>query len=173
MAARIILLNGTSSAGKSTLVAALRPLLSDTFCYYASDQLADAGFRPQDPDARWHGREAFFSGFHRSIAAFAAAGLDLVVEHVIERASWAEQLRDVLRPFDVFWVGVRAPLNVLEERERMRGDRSPGEAIEHFGTHDFCLYDMEVENVGAPMAVAEQVVRLWELRLSSNPRRHE
>jgi chloramphenicol 3-O phosphotransferase len=168
MAARIILLNGTSSAGKSTLARALRPLLPDTFCYYASDQLADAGFRPQDPDARWHGREAFFSGFHRSIAAFAAAGLDLVVEHVIEQASWAEQLRDVLRPFDVFWVGVRVPLNILKDRERARGDRSLGEAGEHFGTHDHCVYDLEIENVGPPIAVAEQVVRFWKLRLSSD-----
>jgi len=107
-------------------------------------------------------------GFHRSIAAFAAAGLDLVVEHVIEQASWAEQLRDALRPFDVFWVGVRVPLNVLEDRERVRGDRSLGEASEHFGTHDHCVYDMEIENVGSPIAVAEQVVRFWKLRLSSD-----
>ena len=105
--------------------------------------------------------------FRGSIAAFAVAGLDLVVEHVIEQASWAEQLRDVLRPFGVFWVGIRVPLNVLEDRERMRGDRSLGEASEHFGTHDQCVYDMEIENTRPLNAVAEQVVRFWKLRPSS------
>ena len=78
MTARIILLNGTSSVGKSTLVRELRPLLPDSFCYYASDQLADDGFRPVVPDARWQGRETFFNGFHRSIAAFASVGLDML-----------------------------------------------------------------------------------------------
>jgi chloramphenicol 3-O phosphotransferase len=138
MTARIILLNGTSSAGKSTLAAALRPLLPETFCYYASDQLAVQGFRPVDPDARWQGRNAFFDGFHRSIAAFAAAGLDLMVEHIIEQANWAIELEALLQPFDVFKVGVRAPLRVLDEREQSRGDRTPGEAREHLATHDHC-----------------------------------
>ena len=64
MTARIIILNGTSAVGKTTLVGELRPLLPDTFCYYASDQLAAEGFRPTAPDARWQGREAFFDGFH-------------------------------------------------------------------------------------------------------------
>lgn len=169
MTARIILLNGTSSAGKSTLAAALRPLLPDTFCYYASDQLADKGFRPIDLDARWQGRNAFFAGFHRSIAAFASAGLDLLVEHVIEQASWANQLEALLQPFDLFRVGVRVPLDVLEQRERMRGDRVLGEAREHMATHGHCTYDLEVENVGPPTVVAGQVVRAWECRRNAPP----
>ena len=49
---RIILLNGTSSAGKSTLARALRPKLEPQFCFYASDQLADADFRPIQSEAR-------------------------------------------------------------------------------------------------------------------------
>jgi chloramphenicol 3-O phosphotransferase len=164
MAARIIVLNGTSSAGKSTLAAALRPVLPKSFCYYASDQLADAGFRPLDTDARSKGREAFFSGFHLSIAAFASAGLDLLVEHVVEQQAWADQLGRLLSPFDVFWVGVRVPLDVLERRELDRGDRALGEAEEHLATHNYCIYDLEVENVGPPGIIAQQVVRAWEVR---------
>jgi chloramphenicol 3-O phosphotransferase len=61
MKTKIIILNGTSSAGKSTLAKALRPTLEPQFCYYASDQLADAGFRPLQPEAREAGR-AKFSG---------------------------------------------------------------------------------------------------------------
>lgn len=164
MAARIILLNGTSSAGKSTLAAALRPLLPETFCYYASDQLADARFRPLTEPARWEGRETFFAGFHRSVAAFAEAGLDLLVEHIVEQASWADQLRDLLHPFDTFWVGIHVPLDILEQRERRRGDRPVGEALVHRHTHDHCIYDVEVENVGTPDSAATQVYQAWSSR---------
>lgn len=168
MAARIILLNGTSSAGKSTLVKALRPLLPQSFCYYASDQLADAHFRPINEPARWEGRAAFFAGFHRSIAAFAEAGLDLLVEHIVEQASWADELRALLRPFDTFWVGIRVPLDISEERERLRGNRAPGEAREHHRTHDHCMYDLEIENVGASATTAALVLQAWGLRHSSS-----
>lgn len=41
----IIFLNGTSSSGKSTIARALREKLP-SFSYFASDQLAEAGFRP-------------------------------------------------------------------------------------------------------------------------------
>ncbi|MBD9593822.1 hypothetical protein IB277_12205 [Ensifer sp. ENS07] len=86
---RIIFLNGTSSAGKSTLAKALREILPEPFCYYASDQLADAGFRVlrrgMHPGMRGE-RARFFDGFHRSIAAFAEAGNDLIVEHIVEES---------------------------------------------------------------------------------------
>ena len=157
---RIIVLNGTSSAGKTMLATALRPLLPG-FSHYASDQLADAGFRPLDPAQRAAGREKFFDGFHRSIAAFAAAGNDLLVEHIIEEQSWADQLTALLAPFDVFWVGVHAPLEVLEQRERERGDRQAGEARFHLKTHDFCRYDLEVDTSLGIDEAAAQIVSAW------------
>ncbi len=126
---RIILLNGTSSAGKTTLAHALRPALPRNFHHYASDQLADAGFRPLDVDERWKWREAFFHGFHQSIAAFASAGLDLLVEHIVEQQSWADELRPMLAPYDTFWVGVHASTDELKRREAAHGDRQPGEAL--------------------------------------------
>ena len=49
-------------------------------------------------------RPRFFDGFHRCIPAMAAAGNDLVVEHVVEFAGWRAQLDELL---DVFWVAVQ------------------------------------------------------------------
>ena len=60
---RIILLNGTSSAGKSTLAQALRLELEPQFHFYSSDQLADEGFRPLDKEARLAWRQRFLMGF--------------------------------------------------------------------------------------------------------------
>lgn len=143
---RVIFLNGTSSAGKSALVKALREALPDPFCYYASDQLADAGFRTTRHEARRTGERArFFDGFHRSIAAFADAGNDLIVEHIVEEQSWSAQLNELLAHLDVFWIGVHAPVEELERRERRRGDRRAGEARFHLKTHGYCRYDLEVD----------------------------
>jgi chloramphenicol 3-O phosphotransferase len=164
MTARIIMLNGTSSVGKTTLVAELRPLLPDTFCYYASDQLADEGFRPTAPVARLHGREAFFDGFHQSIASFASAGLDMLVEHIVEKASWRADLDRLLSPFDVFWVGMFAPIEELEQRERVRGNRTIGEAREHFATHDYCSYDFSIHTTQPANVIASQVSQAWRSR---------
>jgi len=166
---RIILLNGTSSAGKSTLAKQLRVRLEPQFHYYASDQLADAGFRPLDGDARLEYREAFFAGFHRSIPAFAEAGLDLLVEHIVERQRWADDLKTLLSPFDVFWVGVHAPVAEIERRERLRGNRQIGEGLYHLKTHSFCRYDVEVDTMLPLEQNVETILTAWRGRSISAP----
>jgi chloramphenicol 3-O phosphotransferase len=164
---RIIFLNGTSSAGKSTLAKALRETLSEPFCYYASDQLADAGFRTirrvRHGGARGE-REKFFDGFHRSIAAFAEAGNDLIVEHIVEEQSWADQLAALLAGLDVFWIGVHAPIDELERRELERGDRSIGEARYHLKTHGFCRYDLNVDTTEPIDGLVARIVEAWRSR---------
>jgi chloramphenicol 3-O phosphotransferase len=163
---RIILLNGTSSAGKTTLSYALRAQLAEPFCVYASDQLADAGFRPPSPHQRYAGRERFFDGFHRSIPAFAAAGNDLIVEHIVEKQSWADQLATLIGDLDVFWVGVHAPLAVLEQRERERGNRTVGESAYHLKTHGFCRYDIEIDTTAKPIEESAAIVaEAWRRRI--------
>ncbi len=162
---RIIILNGTSSAGKSTLAKALRLKLEPQFHYYASDQLADQLFRPIDKQVRGEYRSMFFEGFHRSIPAFASAGIDLLVEHIVEEQSWAVDLKILLAPFDVFWVGVHAPIAELERREQLQGDRHHGEALEHLKTHRFCEYDIEVQSTDAIDHNVVTIVDAWKNRL--------
>ncbi|WP_158665186.1 chloramphenicol phosphotransferase CPT family protein [Ensifer adhaerens] len=164
---RIIFLNGTSSAGKSTLAKALREILPEPFCYYASDQLADAGFRvlKRGMHQGMRGeRNRFFDGFHRSIAAFAEAGNDLIVEHIVEEQSWADDLRNRTAHLDSFWVGVHAPIADLERREHERGDRTIGEARFHLKTHDYCTYDLEVDTRDPTAEVAGRIVDAWRQR---------
>jgi chloramphenicol 3-O phosphotransferase len=167
---RIILLNGTSSAGKTVLAKALRAALPEPFCYYASDQLADGGFRTirqelNNVDTLGE-RVRFFDGFHRSIVSFAEAGNDLIVEHIVEQRSWERQLRDLFAHLDTFWVGVHAPIAEIERREQKRGNRTSGEARYHLKTHDYCRYDLEVDTSETLDAVVTAIVHVWRQRLA-------
>jgi chloramphenicol 3-O-phosphotransferase len=94
--APIILLNGASSAGKSTLAKELQARLPVPFWHYLIDHLLAAQVLPRaridSGEFRWpQQREAFFDGFHRSIAAFAGAGNPLIVEHIVETGGWVKR----------------------------------------------------------------------------------
>jgi chloramphenicol 3-O phosphotransferase len=149
----VILLNGASSSGKTTLARALQRRLEAPFLYFSSDQLVAAGVLPEidrtgmaGPRA-WHTmRPRFFDGFHRAAAALAEAGNSLIVEHVIEFRSWYDDLLELLANCDVFYVGVECALPELERRERERGDRFIGEGRSHLeeGVHTWGPYDLRI-----------------------------
>lgn len=170
-AGRILLLNGASSAGKSTLARAMQSQLAEPFWHWSIDHVLEAGVLPRERIAAgefdWKAmRPAFFDGFHRTIPALAAAGNDLIVEHIVETAGWMRSLVDLLAPFDVFHVGVRCPLPELERRELARGDRRIGSAREDDArTHGFGEYDVEVDSTRAtPDELAADVLGAWRAR---------
>ena len=152
MTGKIILLNGASSAGKSTLAQGLQAALSEPFWHYSIDHLMAAKILPHERitngDFAWRNlRPSFFDGFHRSIPALATAGNNLIVEHIVETRAWMDRLLTLLGPLDVFFVGVHCPLPELERRELLRGDRPVGDARADFEiTHTFGIYDFEVNS---------------------------
>lgn len=172
MPGKIILLNGASSSGKSTLALALQQQLPLPFWHYSIDHLCSAGVLPRarinSGEFEWkHLREQFFEGFHRSIPAFAGPGNNLVVEHIVETEDWMSRLLVVLADFDVFYVGVHCPLEELELRECRRANRRKGEARADFAVvHTFGTYDFDCSSTGAVGAAAASVVAAWQARPS-------
>lgn len=168
----IILLNGASSSGKSTLAAALRDALDEPFWHYSIDHLLAGDMLPSaridSGDFSWKDmRPSFFAGFHASLPALANAGNNLIVEHIIETQEWMDRLVTLLHGLDVFFVGVHCPLDELERRERSRGDRRIGEARTDFETtHRFCSYDMEVWSTIPATENARSIIAAWKSRSS-------
>jgi chloramphenicol 3-O phosphotransferase len=171
---RIIMLNGASSSGKSTLAAALRSVLDEPFLHVSSDQFVAAGMLPTrredgGPFDWWHQvRPRFFAGFHRCLPALATAGNDLIVEHIIEFRAWRHDLATLLSDLDVFLVGVHCTPDELDRRERVRGDRRIGEGRTHVevdGIHTFGSYDHDVdtsEGIGADLV--DSILTAWRHR---------
>jgi chloramphenicol 3-O phosphotransferase len=174
---RVILLNGASSSGKSTLAKGLQTALEEPFLHVSSDAFVDAGMLPprreDDGPFDWwlQVRPRFFDGFHRCLPAFAAAGNDLIVEHVIEFPGWRTDLAVLLADLDVFLVGVHCAPEELDRRERIRGDRRIGEGRAHVelnGIHTFGPYDFEIDTTdGADAETVTSVLSAWQRRTPS------
>jgi chloramphenicol 3-O phosphotransferase len=97
-------------------------------------------------------------GMRRAIAAMAAEGNNLIVDDVMQASDRAEYAA-LLAAFAVFWVGVLAPLDVLEARERQRGDRLIGLARWQYDrVHKGMRYDLEVDtSTAAPLECARLI----------------
>ena len=169
----IILQNGASSSGKSSIARALQARIDTPFWHISIDHLRDAGVLPMERfrsgEFVWaDAREAFFEGFERSLVAYAEAGNDLIVEYIIEDAAWMRRVIRRLTGLDVFFVGVHCGLEELERRERARGDRRLGDARRDFHrVHAHCHYDAELDATATPPEVnADRLLKLWRARAS-------
>jgi len=169
---RIILINGASSAGKSTLARSLQQQLPEPFLHWSFDHLRDSGALPMErlrSDAfDWSLiRPAVFDGFHRCLPVLAQSGVNLIVDHIIEREEWMADLVQLLAPFDVFLVGLHCPLPELERRERQRADRRIGEAHTDFHTvHRFAEYDLEIDTTQPHEENVTRLIAAWQTRRS-------
>jgi chloramphenicol 3-O phosphotransferase len=153
---------------------ALQEVLAEPFLHVSSDHLVASGMLParRDPSgpfAWWEQmRPRFFAGFHRCLPALAAAGNDLIVEHVIEFRSWRDEQARLLAGLDVFLVGLHCDLAELDRRERGRRDRRPGEGRAHVETdliHTFGPYDLTIDTSrAAPGELAGSVLAAWQAR---------
>lgn len=168
--ASIIFIHGASSSGKSTLARAVQAKIDQPFWHISIDHLRDSGVLPsarfKAGDFDWKARRAaFFDGFHRSLAAYASAGNHLILEHILDTPGWHEQLIGLFAPYDVFFVGLHADLEVLNRREAERGDRPKGSAEQDYHTvHTGLRYDLELFSSQTVNDNADHLITVWQSR---------
>ncbi|MBD3664044.1 AAA family ATPase [Sulfitobacter sp. TSTF-M16] len=167
MHGHIIILNGPSSSGKSTTAAALQDLAAVPFWHISIDHLRDSGVLPNRRmdrgDFVWSDlRKPFFDGFHRSLEAYARAGNNLIIEHILDDPDWIDDLKRLLAPFDVVFVGLHCNVAELQRRERDRGDRPIGSAARDFHTvHEGRVYDIEIDGQKEAARNARLILDVW------------
>ena len=162
--ARIVLLNGVGSAGKSSIAKALQTITAEPFLHVQMDAFFEMlperyqqhpdGFIFETVDEEGKPAvvikagpvgERAMRGMRHAIAAMAAQGNNLVVDDVLSHGQMSEY-QNLLSAFDLYVVGIFAPLEVLENRERNRGDRLIGLARWQFGrVHEGVHYDLEID----------------------------
>ncbi len=184
----IIFLNGTSSAGKTTLAHALQEQFDEPYIHVALDQFRDGlpdKFRGlnapsgspgdrglnvvpiTDVDKPYtqirFGRDGknLLRGMRRAMAAMVTSGNNIIIDDIILETEFLDDYLVVFEPFDVIFVGVRCPADVINQRERERPGRFPGTAVGHFDIcHDHDVYDVEVDTSRMrPVECATAIVR--------------
>jgi chloramphenicol 3-O phosphotransferase len=150
---KIIFLNGTSSSGKTTIGKCLQEILTEPYLLLSVDDLLNClperEFEPTTQDEAEKSMEMIYrviSAYHRAVGALARAGINLIVDHVLQEEAWLGECLSEWSGLDVCFVGVKCPLDELERRETGRGDRNPGTAAFQFDrVHAHKTYDIEVD----------------------------
>ena len=178
---RVILLNGGSSAGKTTLGRALQSAMPGPWLLLGIDLLIWT-LPPEminDPEGlsvhegvitRGKLFMPLYEGFQYAVAALVRSGVDVLVDDLtldglVDQQRW----NSALHGLDVLWIGVQCAPQIAAERESRRGTRLPGIARHqaqsvHAGVH----YDVEV-NTGALdlheelSVIAEALWQRWSL----------
>lgn len=189
---RVVILNGGSSAGKTTLGRSLQSALSDTWLLLGIDLLiwmlpprmindADGLSVHEGVIVRGGLFMSLYAGFRTAVAALARSGVnvlldDLTLDGTADQHRWS----DALQGLEVLWVGVRCDPAIAAEREARRQSRLPGIARHqadsvHIGVH----YDVEVDTgvLGlreSMSRIAESMGQRWSIPvpvLSNRPSR--
>ncbi len=165
---KVILINGASSAGKSTLAAAVRDQLPEPFLRFSFDLFIDSYALPKLEQDDWRKiRPAVFAGYHRCWPALASAGNNLLIDHIIEQKAWHTELQALLTGYDLFFVGLHCALPELERREKARGDRGIGDAKKDLSfVHQFAQYDFELQSEDGLETNVEALLKAWQNRQS-------
>jgi chloramphenicol 3-O phosphotransferase len=162
---RVLVLNGGSSSGKTTLARRLQTVLEGCWLRFGVDTLVEAlpprlfaaGGLHMTPDGAVDVGPRFTEVEDQwmvGLAAMARAGAHLVIEdNFVSGPRAQERWRDALAGLPVGWIGVRCRAEVAAAREAARGDRTAGMAAaqaEH--VHGGIHYDLEVrtDDAGDP-----------------------
>jgi len=174
----VILLNGCSSAGKTTLAVALQNQLKEPYQHVALDQFRDGmpgrvrGLNSPagDPGAsglnvvpgKLNGEwvthiqfgdygERVLAAMRRTVASLTELGCNVIVDDLLFERAYLDDYVQVLDPNKTWFIGVKCSLDVVHQREALRPGRFPGTAVSHYEqvhAHG-AAYDLEVDTSDA------------------------
>jgi chloramphenicol 3-O phosphotransferase len=175
---QVIVLNGGSSSGKSSIARALQDVLPGVWLTFGVDVLAEAlpgrGDDPRsglvlEPDGTVTVKPQFRAIediWYQGLAVMASLGAFLILDEAFLAGGAGQQrLRAVLGGLDVLWAGVHCDPLVAAGREAARPDRVRGMAMaQALAVHAGVVYDVEVDTTHCPAIacarrITEAVVR--------------
>lgn len=154
----ILIINGTSSSGKTSLVRELQKRLDapfldaglDRFLWMLPHRYLDRPLWDDVlglADAAGETGHTLISGMHHAILALALSGNNVVADHVLVEPRWVAECAHLFASQPAYLIGLNCALEVLEQRELDRKDRTLGQARKQFGlVHAHGEYDLMVDS---------------------------
>ncbi|WP_061809349.1 chloramphenicol phosphotransferase CPT family protein [Rossellomorea vietnamensis] len=167
----IIILNGGSSSGKTTLAKCLQNSLTGPWLRFSIDDLIesmpesmlkkDSGIKLDEDGTVTPGTEfqELESAWMQGIGEMARRGARIIIDDVfLSGVKGRENWETALEGLQVLWVGVFCDPAVADAREKARGDRIEGMAVSQATfVHNGMNYDVTVDT---SMSSAEECIRL-------------
>ena len=158
---KVILLNGPSSAGKSTLSRELRQRLAGTGGEAEIISIDD--YMITDPKETIYEDDIYeiMPAMCEGMKNVLATGRSVIVDHAITSERIYEAFMDAAKGYEVLTVKVTCDLEILRKREQERGDRCPGSAeasLQYLWPKDG--YDLCVDS--GKYSAAENAERIME-----------
>lgn len=168
---RVVFLNGTSSSGKTELAKTLQEILDGNYIHTGMDHylervpkkfamvldkkeprpihggyllLTEKGFVKEIK----MGQDVYIllKGMYNAISSLVSAGVNVIVEDVIYDREILQAAVNTLYNYNVLFVGVFCPLELVEFREKKRGNRLRGLArVQYEKVHSHGVYDIKLD----------------------------
>ncbi len=155
---KIIILNGVSSSGKTTLIKGLQDVRTEPFLEMGLDKFIWMFPKRYLDQPLWDqllgqanaagplGNQMVY-GMHRAIRAAAECGLNILADHVLLTREWIQDAAQSFADMEAYLIGVRCDLSILEAREENRRDRTLGQArLQYPLVHALTRYDFEIDS---------------------------
>ena len=157
----IVLLNGASSSGKSSLARALQQAADRPWFWVTTDHFWPMMPPAFDPADELPLRVATGEAFIQSLLALSRAGWNVVADAVVIHPAFRALCAEHLAGAPAHLVGVHCAPEELDRRERSRGDRPAGQARSQLDrVHAGLVYDLEVDTTSAsPEECAGAIIR--------------
>jgi chloramphenicol 3-O phosphotransferase len=129
---RLVLLNGPTGAGKTTLTHAVSARLTTPWLVLPMDLFHEARTRPEtDLTPRQHHDvlRRTRAAYHRALSGAVSSGCDVLADHLLSEPWRVDDLLRLTEGLDVLLVHVTCSPAELRRRERARGRRDPRDAI--------------------------------------------
>lgn len=181
----IIFLNGCGSAGKSSIAKSIQHLSNEAWLHFSLDMFVDMmpnKYMPFNekasegfefiPSQNEHGQvitikqgaygQEVFACMPPSAALLADAGHNLIIDEVLLGDETFKNYARALQKHRIYFIGVFCSLEVMQEREFLRGDRvvglSNGQINEvHNGLRDYTLKVDTTHN--SPFKIAKEILQ--------------
>lgn len=166
----IVLLNGTSSSGKTSISLELLNRSEIPFHHLSIDDFIKDFFNKyshiepaREVDQQVIAQIMFdpiASLFFSTIKLFSEMGLNVVVDTVIENDKWFNECLDQFFDHPTLFIGVICSQEELKRREKARGDRDIGLAASQFSkVYGMDEYDIKVNTEElSPAECAEEIL---------------
>ena len=143
-----IVLHGPTSAGKSSLARALQDSGAVPAFHVSLDAFVTMS-RRRDMRSTEEQRQAYHihcDNLRSTLARLIGSQFEIIVDLVLRDELELQACLDIFSGRPLYLVGVRAPLDILEERERRRDDRGAGMAREQINHPAFGRdYDLIID----------------------------